>query len=219
MFHSIKPAVLAAALFVVTVPVAAHAALNYWPPAPSQPSTPSQPPPLSQSPSTVKLCMSGGAGKLLLTGPQFFQTKSLQGYQNGHLGQNGGPNTPATITSDCDSISLTATGPYTVTAEKNLKAPCYRTVNGDLVNPPTLNSAGALCPAKIDGIDVAFDSQPVAHVAADQIEFPVAAGQPVTITFNISDLRYFPCVSQPGPGTANQNDDNKVCEPTGSTRN
>jgi hypothetical protein len=228
MSRSTKLAALAGALLAVATPVGAQAVTgpawccgpnpSPFPPYPSRPAPLSYPAGPAGPPSAVQLCLKGGAGKLLMSGPQFFQTKPLQGYHNGHLGQNGGPNTPATITQDCDSVSVDGTGPHTFTAEKYLKAPCYRTVNGDLVNPPTLVSTGAMCSAKVDGIDVQVGQQPTAHLAADSVELPVPRGQTTTVTFDVSDVRYFPCVSESGPGTTNPNDDNKVCEPTGSTR-
>lgn len=229
MNRKFRPALLAGSLLVVGVPMAAHAA-----------------PVHAEYNAALTLCVAEGAGHIIVVGDNFnYDTGRLQATVSGTDKQaytapttavpNGSySNDPAkqytvTTTPSCVTVNPAIQQTYTASAGTPLDGPCYRTTNGDLVNPPYIAGDAAdptktpRCPGKVYEISMSVNGGPATVVHQDQFTFSMPFS-PTKITFRITDVRYFDCISQTGPGNGTANnigsaDNGTICEPNGPTHN
>jgi hypothetical protein len=227
MHRKLGPALLAGSLLAVGAPMVAYAAPTHY------------------VPPSVKLCVVEGGGDLVLSGPTTYETAYLRApitgtdnlsYSSGSSGTGyGGTYTVDATQPNCKTVpGEVQAGDYTVYAAGKLDGPCYRTVNGDLVNPPYIVGATSnadhtpRCPGKVYDITLSDSSGRNPSITVrhqDQLTFHYYGFTANVITFRITDKRLFDCVSQTGgqgaAGTTlgSANDSSTVCEPNGPTAN
>jgi hypothetical protein len=141
----------------------------------------------------VRLCVAEGAGAIILEG------------------DDAARQTPR-LSDGCRSMRVPE-GMYKVTIAKYLDAPCYRTVNGGLQNPPQRVTNGARCPAKVHDIAVEHDRSRRALLRGHEVDVRVGRHRTTTVTFHVTDVNYPDCID--GPGAPNNTVN--VCAPTGPT--
>jgi hypothetical protein len=142
----------------------------------------------------LRLCVAEGAGSIALEGD--------------HLSRV----TP-TLNNGCTPVLWAPTGMYTATIGRYLDAPCYRTVNGQLQNPPQRVTNGARCPASVHAVAVDHGRGPRIVVRGDSVDFRVGRHRTTTVTFRVTDVRYPDCIAGAGAPGATEH----VCAPTGPT--
>lgn len=153
----------------------------------------------SQAMVPLTLCVSEGAADLSVEGTHSWVTQPLN------------VTDPDANNQECNTVNSTVGGEYTISAGNFLSAPCYKTVNGEIVNPPTLKSPRANCEGKVYEITVARPGLPTGKLEGPEVSITPSGGLPTTVTFRVTDVRYFECVED---GTT---DPTLVCEPDGST--
>jgi hypothetical protein len=142
----------------------------------------------------LRLCVAEGAGQIQVEGDRVSRQTS-------------------TLNDRCSRPLRMPGGRYAVQAGKYLTAPCYQTSgNGDLVNPPVRVTNGARCPGKVHDIFVEHGYGPAIALAGDQVEVRVGRHRVTTVTFHVTDVRYFDCVAENSPAPSGT-----VCGPTGDT--
>ncbi len=153
----------------------------------------------SQATTTLTLCVSEGAGQLVVEGGHSLVTPQLN------------VTDPDASGNECISYPVTAGLEYTITAGKYLSAPCYKTVNGDLVNPPVLQSPRVNCEGKVHHVHTGRTGQPTTTIEADEVTVVPRPTTITTVSFHVTDVRYFDCTDDTGSNPT------RVCEPEGPT--
>lgn len=153
----------------------------------------------SQATTTLTLCVSEGAGQLVIEGGHSLVTDRLN------------VTDPNASGDECVSYPVTAGLEYTISAGKYLSAPCYQTVNGELVNPPVLASPRTNCEGKVHHVHTQRTGQPLTTIETDEVTVVPRPTTTTTVSFHITDVRYFECTDDGGANPT------RVCEPEGPT--
>jgi hypothetical protein len=141
----------------------------------------------------VRLCVAEGRGAITLVGDDASrQTRQLS--------------------NTCTDMRV-PTGQYKATISKYLDGPCYRTLNGGVINPPQQVTNGARCPAKVHDITVEQRDERRALLRGDEVDVRIGRHHTTTVIFHVTDVNYPDCIDGPGAPNATKN----VCAPTGPT--